>query len=268
MRRLVANVVVSSLLCSAPALTFAQEPAEPAEPVNQEEEEFKRYTAEAAQAYETGDYAKAVELFEKAYEIRPVSNILYNIARIHEEAGNIDGAIAYYDRFVVAPGVEQNARKDAVDRLKTLREVQAVKEGEPREETDVVVVEETPPPPEPEPTPPQPNTAATLGWVFVGVGGASLVTSGIFGLLAQGNFNDFENATSLEERRSAANAGRTQAVIADSLLVTGIVTGIVGGVVLVASAGGAEKPATASSSWSVSPLVGQKSVGMGFELNF
>lgn len=265
MDRFIAVLLSGFVLGSTPGLARAQD----APPV--EEDDFKRYTSEAAQAYEAGEYERAAELFEKAYGIRPVSNILYNIARIHEESGNIDMAIEYYDKFVVAPKVENNARKDALERLKTLREVKA--DQERKEQEAVVAQEETEPPPVVEPEPPvvepQPRTARTLGWVFLSVGAGSLAASGVIGLLAQGQFSKFQSATSLEERRGASNTGRTQSIVADSLLVTGIVTAVVGGVVLIASGGSAEKArATAHRSWSVTPLVGERAAGMGLEFTF
>lgn len=261
MRRIVATMLVGSLVLTTPCLVTAQEAASA-----EQEEQFNALTAQATEAYEAGDYVKAAELFEQAYALKPVSNILYNIGRINEESGNIDGAIEFYDRFVVAPNVEQSARRDALERLKTLREVKAVRSGGAVAEadqteatpTETVAVAEVEA---------EPNPAKTLGWVLVGVGGGSLVASGVFGLLAQSRHNAFEEAPTLQERRDAAAAGRTHSVIADSLLITGVVAAVTGTVILLVSAGEAEAaPETAS--WTVSPLVGQKAVGMGLQLSF
>lgn len=273
MRRLVTLLLASSICLTTPLVALAQEDGATAE------ERYDALTTQAATAYEAGEYAKAVELFEQAYELRAVSNILYNIGRIHEEAGNIDAAIEYYDKFVVAPNVQQAARKDALDRLKTLREVKAVRDGtaaadatpapteappaevststaEAAEPKTVVVVREE-----------EPKPGRVLGWALLGVGGASLVGSGIFGLLAQSQFSQFEEATTLEGRRDAASAGRTNAVVADSLLVTGFVTAVVGGVVLLMSSGDTDaNPETAA--WTVTPVIGRGTAGMGLGLSF
>lgn len=267
MRKTIAALLVGSLLCTSPLTLFAQEtPTEQADV-------FKELTTEAAEAYSAGDYARAASLFQQAYELRPVSNILYNIARIHEEAGNLDEAISYYDQFIVAPNVEQEARRDAVDRLKTLREVKEVQEREEREAaeppSEVVVREEPTQPVQPTPQPrDESNAGRTLGWVFVGAGAASLATSGVFALLAQGSHSDFESATTLEERRSAASAGRTQSVVADSLLITGLVTATIGGVVLLVSSGDSDRDATVDSSWSINPLLGPGGAGAAFNVRF
>ncbi len=269
-RTLRALVLGASLALLTPVTASAQEES-PAE-----SSEFQRITQEANEAYTAGNYDRAVALFEQAFELKPVSNILYNIARIHEDAGNIDAAISYYDRFVVAPNVEQNARRDALDRLKTLREIKEMREAEARAETEASTppeevaqptTREPRPLPDQEPEPaPEPDRMRTLGWVLVGVGGASLVGSGITGLLAQSSYNRFEDAGTLDERRTAARAGRTQSVVADTLLITGLVTGVVGGVLLVVTSGGGES-ATASN-WSLSPMLGSHAQGVAFDLRF
>ena len=250
-KRIVATLLCATLVTTAPAAVFAQDDGSSS---------FKDLTAEATAAYENGEYENAIELFKKAYEVRSVSNILYNIARIYEDAGDIDGAIEYYDKFVVAPNVDQGPRRDALDRLKTLREVKKMQAGEP-EQTQVA---ETPRP-EPDPAP-EPNTGRTVGWVFLGVGGASLIGSGIFALLTQSQHDSFATATSLDARRQAANSGRTNAVLADSLLVTGAVTAIVGGVFLIASSG-SDTAKSESGTLHVRPIVG-RAWGVGLDLDF
>ncbi len=250
MKRFAAMLLCAALGAMTPAIAAAQD--EPAADL-----EFKDLTSEAAQAYEAGEYDRAVSLFKQAYALRNVSNILYNIGRIYEDAGDIDGAIEYYDQFVVAPNVEQASRKDALERLTTLREVQKLQNGEP-EPTEVVVQ-----PPPPAPVEPKPRPARTAGWIFLGVGGASLITSGVFALLTQSQFDKFENAGSLQDRRAAANSGRTNAAVADVMLITGVVTGIVGGVLVIASS----DPESPSTAVRVSPVVGN-AWGVGFDVNF
>ena len=258
MNRLLAAVLSASLCLTAPtSMVFAQD-------VAAEDAQFNRLTAEASEAYEAGDYKTAVARFEEAYALKSVSNILYNIARIYEDAGDIDQAIAYYDKFVVAPNVESGARKDALERLKTLREVKAMQEAEnaPPE----VVVEQ--PQPDPEPVEPErPKTARTVGWIMLGTGGAALAASGIFGLLAQGEFDDFETATTVDARRQAASSGKTNSVVADSLLIGGLVTASVGGILLILSSGKSDKKAKASKPVRVSPIVGS-AWGAGLDFSF
>lgn len=248
------------LAIGTPAAAFAQD--------DPTEAQFQDLTAQASAAYDAGDNEKAVTLFKRAYELRPVSNILYNIARIYEESGQIDEAIEYYDKFVVAPNVEKTARRDALDRLKTLREVRELKEGDT---ATADATEDPQPEPQPQPQPaPDPGLSAgqTVGWVFIGVGGASLIGSGIFALLAQSEFNEFEEATSLQDRRQSASQGRTNSIVADTLLVTGAVSAIVGTVFLVTSSGGSDTNPETARNFTVSPLLGGDVLGLGLELDF
>jgi len=251
MTRWIAALLCASLMVSTPVVTFAQEA---------ESAEFDSLTAQATEAYNEGRYDDAAELFKQAYALRSVSNILYNIGRIYEDSGDIDQAIEYYDQFVVAPNVEQTSRKDALDRLKTLREVKAMRDGESQ---DTKVADTPAPQPQPDPGP---NTGKTVGWVLLGVGGAALVTSGVFALLTQSKFNEFEEATDLETRRSAASAGRTNALLSDVMLATGAVSAVAGLVFIVASGSGGEK-STDTAKVRVSPLMG-RAWGVGLDFNF
>lgn len=246
-------LLLTSLAFAAPSVVLAQDgPAA-------EEEAYRDLTAQATAAYEAGDYAKAVDLFQQAYALRPVSNILYNIGRIYEDMGDIDNAIKYYDQFVVSPNVEQTSRRDALERSKTLREVRQLQQGEPEEPQEQVA---TTPAPTPAPAP-RSNLGRTLGWTFLGVGGASLIGAGVFGLLTQEQHSRFEDASSLQDRRDAASAGGSLAVVADTMLIVGAVSAITGGVLLIASTGGDE-----SARMTVTPLVGQHAWGLGLDMNF
>lgn len=91
--------------------------------------EFDEHIEGAVEAFQDSDYALALQHFEAAYALEPRANLLYNMARAAEQAGQIALAVDYYSRFVVAPEVEHEARKDAIDRLKTLKEVLALTGG-------------------------------------------------------------------------------------------------------------------------------------------
>lgn len=61
---------------------------------------FQQYLSQAQRAYERGDADAAIRLLERAYAIRPVPQLLFNIARAHEQAGRLELAVEYYDRFL------------------------------------------------------------------------------------------------------------------------------------------------------------------------
>ena len=82
-------------------------------------------------------------------------------------------------------------------------------------------------------------------------------------VLASSANDDFENASTLAARRDAADSGETYAIVADSLLITGVVlTGV--GAVLYFTAGDGEE-ATAIK---LGPTFDAHSVGLGLEMNY
>jgi tetratricopeptide (TPR) repeat protein len=205
----------------------------------QQAESFEAVMARAGERYEAKDYAGAIEDFKRAYEIKPVSNLLYNIARTYEKLGQFEEAVTYYERFVNEPEVSVEARTDALARLKALREVVALRKQEAdakrKAEEDKLKAEEAArkaaeeeerrkklaalPPPKPD---------RTMSYIFMGAGGLALVGSGVFALMASGAHGDFEDAATLADRRSAASDGQTYSVVADSLLGVGVVLAAVG----------------------------------------
>lgn len=61
---------------------------------------------QAAVAYESGDFAKAAELYQKAFRLDPQPQFLWALARSEHLAGQLDGAIDHYRAFLANPGAE------------------------------------------------------------------------------------------------------------------------------------------------------------------
>jgi len=74
---------------------------------------------------------------------------------------------------------------------------------------------------------------------------------------------DFEDATSLEDRRDAADSGETFGLVADSLLIGGAVLGITGTIFYVLNDAESD-----SSSASLFPIFSDDSAGVGFRTTF
>jgi tetratricopeptide (TPR) repeat protein len=51
-------------------------------------------------AYETGDYAAAIEAWDQAYALDPRPLLQYNLAQAHERLGDLPQAVAAYRRFL------------------------------------------------------------------------------------------------------------------------------------------------------------------------
>lgn len=251
------------LICSvALALLSPAFPAYSQELSEQQESEFKRLTGEAGALYEAGSFEPAASKFLEAYAIKPVSNILYNVGRIYEQAGKLELALEHFEKFVKAPNVEQEARRDAIDRIKTIREVLAL-DAEPANTSQQTQAQDTTPTTTETAPAPVAKPDHTVAWIFLGAGGVTLATSGVMAFLASGANDDFENATSVQERRDAADSGETYSLVADTLLITGaVLTGV--GAVLYFTAGSGEEQTTMT----IGPRFDAHSVGLGLEMNY
>src|SRR5262252_8961265 len=51
-------------------------------------------------AISNGRYEEGVAELQRAYEILPHPNVLYNIARAYAESGDLEGAVANYKRYL------------------------------------------------------------------------------------------------------------------------------------------------------------------------
>ncbi len=64
-----------------------------------------------------GRYDQGIRELERAYEILPHPNVLFNIARAYTESGDLPNAIAYYRRYLESSPPDADAVKATVDRL-------------------------------------------------------------------------------------------------------------------------------------------------------
>lgn len=218
-------MVLAALVALAPLTAWAQpEGGGGEEPVDDVQEAFEALTAEAADLFKAKKYKESADKFIEAYEMKPAPNLLYNIGVVLEKAGEFELAADYYQKFVVAPDIDSNARQDAMRRLKVLQEIISMQKGpeEPKEvkeekkEPEVVVKEEK----KPEVVPP-PEPDYTVAYIFLGTGLAALIGGGAMALLASSAHDDFESAATLEDRRSAVDLGETYALTADILFGVG-----------------------------------------------
>lgn len=251
------GLLVALMSTGVPAQVMAQSDADAADIARQVE----TLSAEGAQSFRAGDYEKAIELFEQAYALDPVPNLLYNIGRCYEQMEQWDEAIAQYERFMVAPDVESEARSHAMERVQSLREIQAMQAREDGE----VTPDETPGDPIVTPQPAPPNR--TPG-ILATAGGVALIGGGVvMGLMASGNAESItDTQLSYDDRLAARDSARTQALVADVFYVSGAaVTAL--GIYLIVSADSVEDNPQASRSV-LTPWVGKGSAGVGLTLGF
>jgi tetratricopeptide (TPR) repeat protein len=235
---------------------------------------YKSLTTEAAKAYADEDYERALALFEQAYSLKSVPNLRYNMGRIEEKRGNFKEAMGHYEKFVGLPGVDIKARKDALDRLKTLREVVALREeGEDVDESKIEEKHEDRDLASARGVQDDQNQAParverdyTAAYITLGLAVASYGTSGFFALQARQANSDFEDATTRAARRDAASSGETSSIVADSTLGLGVImTGL--SVYFFLSPSETEVPPD-QTTMHLAPQIGADGAGMSFLVEF
>lgn len=257
---------ISATLCG---VAHAQQPSEEAPAADQalSPEERARQVEElastGADAYRAGDYEGAIEDFKRGYEIEPVPNLLYNIAKSYEKLERYADAVDYYQKFVVAPEVDSGARQAALDRIESLREIAQLKsqQNDARSGAEEPAAAAAVAPAPEEPT----NYAAiaTLGGSVVLLGGGLLM-----GYMASDQADLTREGATYQERADAQSSGQTYALVADSLFVAAAVAAGIGVYFLVSDSGSEAQPTEASARTVISPWVTTRSAGLGLSLDF
>jgi tetratricopeptide (TPR) repeat protein len=206
-----------------------------------EKDEAEKLVEQAIDQFSAKNFTGAVELFQKAYEIDPQPNYLFNIGRVYEEAGEFEQAVEYYAKFVKQPSVDLQFREDALERLRVLRAILAETKDEAREG----------PKEEPKQADPGPGAQPVdadaqrkrkamrlSGFGVLGVGAGALIGAAVVGSLAQGDRDkafDRDEADHLAARQYYLDKSRSKAMTADilygvggALLLTGVVLVAVG----------------------------------------
>lgn len=206
----IAAALVALGLASAPVAQAADEP--PADPTARAE----WLSTQAETAFSEKRFADAIRLYLDAWEASPAASILYNVAFIYDKRlDDPELAIDYYDRAARSPDADPDLKTKARTRIAALQAQLAGNKPPP----------DKPPPdkgPPPKP-PPGPHREGSAGpWILLGTGGAVLVGGVVMGLVASSTQGDFDDAESAADKRSLQDQGRTEALIADLLMGTGI----------------------------------------------
>jgi len=254
------TLVLAAMLMGPSQPAWSQDPSETetAEPESlpppQVSAEVQALIEDAARRFDSGDHAGAIEAFEAAYALDPDPNFLYNIGRIHEEAGDLENAIHYYRDFARKPSVPLELRRQALERIQVLRAVVEETQESPTvaEPPPPTATPTSQPPASPNPAPPversrQDLPSRRMQWAGVGllaVGGAVGIAAGVLGGLA---FRDSRSLASTEEperRDELRTRGQSRAAAADGLFIATAVVSVVG---IVLTAVGASRLARRSS---------------------
>jgi tetratricopeptide (TPR) repeat protein len=223
----------------------------------------------AVAAFKERNFDGAVALFQRAYDIDPQPNFLFNIGRVYEEKGDLQNAVKYYQEFVKQPGVDIDARETALAHLKVLRAT--IEELEDQGKPPVVgPAAATTGDVAPEPV----DTAAAArkrklriaGYSLLGVGGGALVIGAVFGGLAVAKSKDAEDAGTVDETLSLRQEAKGRANVADGLLITGAVLAATGLVLVLVTLGKKKKGGSARTA--LAPAFGARQLGLSLSGRF
>lgn len=272
MNNAIALILSAALVAtSLPGVAFAQDgDAADVEEMTPEERAHavEQLATAGANAYRAEDFDTAIRAFKKAYAIEPVPNLLYNIAKAYERQEKYPEAVEYYQKFVVAPEVDSSARKAAMERIDSLREIAELKrEQRDRERSRAETPEDSASVDRAPATPARPLNTTAL-WTIAG--GVGLLGAGLgMGYVASSKADDIQdNNASYEARRDARDSAQTFGLVADGLFVaSAVVTGV--GLYLLFSDSDSDARAAAGDTRShLTGWVTPQSAGLGMTLDF
>jgi tetratricopeptide (TPR) repeat protein len=227
-------VVALTLACALSSTARAEGPDDAAKPALTAADKARAAELfnKSADAYRQGDFALAIKLLDEAYGLDPQPVLVYNRARAAEGLGDLDGAIAGYEKFLAeeANAPDRGAIEQRVTTLKRQRDERAALVRERDAHRD------EPPPAAPAPAPAdhpapeaEPARRSPLPYVVAGAGVAGLGLGAIFGILALSKKDDAVSERTQQKSMDLKSS-------ADGLATASTVTFIVGGVLLVAGA--------------------------------
>jgi len=207
--------------------------------------EFDRLVRQAAAAYDAHDTAAAVSALERAYALRPVPRLLFNLGRAHEQRGDYATAADYYRRFLatapdpqstavaqealgiaernVARAADEQRQRDAAAAAERQRALDAARaqtslaeqqrlEEERRRQAALT-------------RPRRVTTPVAIAW---GAAGVAAVAGGVLGGLALAARSDFEGDRAGNARYDASSRGAGLALGADIALGAAVAAGVTG----------------------------------------
>lgn len=238
-------VTMSALACAALVVAPATAQTQGDGEFSEEESlaKVRDLSKQGAARFRAGDYEEAIELFKKAYEVRQIGNLLYNIARCYESMEEHEKAIEYYERFIASPDADSESRQVAIRRSNEQREILAAKREMARQQDDQRDREPVASPPEATGGEARSGPGA-LAYITLGGGVAMLGGGALMGVLARNQQQTFAESSDPAVKVQARQTGQRQALVADVLYAAGGVTTLVGLIWVVR--GGARDEAQAS----------------------
>ncbi len=253
----------------------------PPEAIARTHPRFTQLVKQAQRLYSTGKYKDSAEKLIEAYVYDPHPRLIYNIARAYDQAGELELALEYYQRYVKSnEGTDPMLLKRSalsIDRVRELtkrreettrREAQLTAEAKAADERaareaeakhraeEELRLRETA---AAEARVKSRGHARIAAYTLGGVAIAGLGTGALFGLQSNGSKDQFRDARTAAEKRESEARTRQQALIADIGFGVGLVAAVTA-VVLYPK--GPDEAAVQTSTQVLSFLVGPNSAGV------
>lgn len=236
------SVLVSSLW-TRPAL--AQDPDELA----------KRHFEAGVSYLQQSDHERALQEFQRSFELSNRPEVLLNVATVHERMGNLQLAVEALEQYLALAPDGEHAGTVQI-RIENLKKRIPTKVEEPAEPEQPAAPAPAPPA-QTQAAEPAPATAApsanqekqpdrTLAYVVLGGAGAFAIGATVTGIMAKAEHDNLENDCAPYCNKNQTSRGRSLALV--STILTGVaVVGAAGGVLLWMSADGGDEGQVATS---------------------
>jgi hypothetical protein len=187
--------------------------------------QVQKLANQGTRLFKASEYSKARRKFEQAYELHPDPNLLYNIARCHEEAGELDLAIDKLGKYLAESDADPAVRRKAIKRLGKLQRLRSRMEAKLSDRSTIPPVQEptagsaktnqegrlVPPAAKPTASHKSPADAGISNWKLwkwstLGVGAASAIGGGIVFSLGEADHRKVFNAQRKEPVTSMTQA--------------------------------------------------------------
>lgn len=206
--------------------------------------EFDALLRSAVQHYEAGQAQEAIVELERAYAMRPLPRLLYNLGRAHERAGSFAVAVDYYNRFLQtgpdaeAAAIAREALSTAQRRAAEAQQADQARQSAAEAERQRALEAERARAAEVERQRAEEErrrqlsltTRRRLTTPVLATGGvavAAAIAGGVLGGLALSAQSDFNGSHAGNSRASAYDSGRGMALGADIAFGTALVAGVV-----------------------------------------
>lgn len=220
--RILATALVAAVLLPPPAVLAASASSRAAA----DAAEVQRLTREAHVLYKEGKFLDAAQTLLKAYELKPVPELLFNVARSYDEGGNSEEALRWYQRYLDTEGAKpdllaraarslERLRADVEKKREEARQIELENERNKREAAEAEAARKREAPPAAVAKESPARGSSPWPWVAGGVGAAGLLAGVGFGLAASSAADQLGASDQLATKQALADSAGTRALLAD-----------------------------------------------------